>query len=73
MNYRVSACIVTYNESDKIYNCISSILANTKDIDFKLFVVDNGSTDNTVDIIKQHFPEVSVFCGNPGTHFPHQL
>lgn len=69
MSYRVSACIVTYNESDKIYDCIASILANTRGLSFKLFVVDNCSTDNTVEIITRSFPQVSVFSNDKNLGF----
>lgn len=52
---KVTGSIVTYNNSAIIYQCIQSILEQTQDIDFKLYVVDNGSTDKTPEIIKKHF------------------
>ena len=52
MNYsnKVSACIVTYNSSKKIGEAVSSIKMYTKGVDYKLYIFDNGSTDNTKEI-----------------------
>ena len=44
---KVSACIVTYNSSDKIGAAVSSIKQFTKNVDYKLYIFDNGSSDNT--------------------------
>ncbi len=51
----VSACIVTYNNEDKIYDAVRSMLDNVKAKDFTLYIVDNGSSDNTLSIIKSSF------------------
>lgn len=52
---KVTGSIVTYNNGNIIYQCIQSVLEHTQDIDFTLYVVDNGSTDNTTEIVKKHF------------------
>lgn len=58
--YSVSGCIVTYNNADKIEKTVASVLEETKGVEFKLFVVDNGSTDGTIELIKEKFPQVTV-------------
>lgn len=50
--YSVTGCIVTYNNAKKIKNTLDTVLECTKGVDFKLYVVDNGSTDGTLEIIK---------------------
>lgn len=57
---QISGCIVTYNDEATIERCVSSILEYTKELDFKLYISDNHSTDGTVSIIREHFPEVTV-------------
>ena len=42
--------VVTYNGEKWIEKCINSVLAS--DADFRLIIIDNGSTDNTISIIK---------------------
>lgn len=59
-NIKVSACIVTYNNSEIIINTISSIINNTKNVDLTLYISDNNSTDNTLEIISKEFPEVKI-------------
>lgn len=57
---KISGCIVTYNNAAIISECIESILEWTKDISFKLYISDNGSTDGTVQLIQKKYPEVTV-------------
>lgn len=48
----ISATIVTFNDGETALEAVKSIVANTKRYPLKLYVFDNGSTDNTVDLIK---------------------
>lgn len=57
---KVSGCIVTYNDVKTIEKCISSILKATSGIEFTLYVSDNCSTDGTVELIQEKFPQVIV-------------
>ena len=49
----VSLIIVTYNSSDTIADCIGSILKNKGR--YEIIVVDNASSDNTVEILEKNF------------------
>ena len=51
MKEKLSVCIPVFNGSKTIIQTVNSILNQTY-IDFELVIVDNASTDNTVDIIK---------------------
>jgi glycosyltransferase involved in cell wall biosynthesis len=56
---KVSVCIPVYNGSDYIAKSIESVLAQTYK-DFQLIVVDNCSTDNTEEIIRNfHDPRLT--------------
>lgn len=48
----ISAAIVTYNDIDKVRDAVLSIKENTKRYPLKLYLIDNGSTDGTVDFFK---------------------
>ncbi len=53
----ISIIIVTYNSSQFIGNCLDSISAQTSK-EFEVVIIDNNSTDETVEIIKQKLPNV---------------
>ena len=52
--------VVTFNSARDIHNCVTSILLDGA----KPIVVDNGSTDTTLDILAREFPQVQVLL-NP--------
>ncbi len=54
INYKVTAVIPAYNREKTIKRCIDSVLAQTYPV-FEIIVADDGSTDRTVDIIKQEY------------------
>lgn len=46
----VSIIIVNYNTRDVTKNCIESIFRHTKDVTFEVILVDNASTDGSVEL-----------------------
>jgi len=60
---KLSICIVNYNTKDLTSKCIESLFQNLRDINFEIIVVDNASTDGSIDLLKQRFPMV-IFIGN---------
>tara|TARA_Y100001980_G_C14501124_1_gene277074 strand:- start:21 stop:899 length:879 start_codon:yes stop_codon:yes gene_type:complete len=49
----LSIIIVTFNSKDCIENCISSIKKNYKK-NYEIIIIDNNSSDNTIDLINRH-------------------
>ncbi|MEE1064589.1 MAG: glycosyltransferase family 2 protein [Acutalibacteraceae bacterium] len=60
MGIMVTGSIVTYNNMSTIDETLKTLYEYTKDINFKLYVVDNNSTDGTVEHIKENYPQVEV-------------
>lgn len=54
----VTVLIPVYNGAEYIENCIKSLLNQTYN-NFKILVVNDGSTDNTLEVLKK-YPEVNV-------------
>ena len=53
MSPKISIIIPSYNEEKNISRCLDSILNQTFS-DFEVLCVDDGSNDNTFDIIKEY-------------------
>lgn len=50
---KVSVVINVYNEEENIQDCLDSLLNQTYN-DFELIIVDDGSTDRTMDIVERY-------------------
>lgn len=48
--YRLSVTVITKNEADRVGRCLESV----KDLADEIIVFDSGSTDETVDIVRQY-------------------
>lgn len=59
-NPLITGCIVTYNNMKCIEQTIDSILEHTDPMKFRLYVVDNHSTDGTPDFIRKKYPQVCL-------------
>ena len=51
-NLDVSIILVSYNTLEYTRNCLKSIYEKTQNINFDVWVVDNNSSDNTCEMIK---------------------
>jgi hypothetical protein len=49
----LSIIIVSYNTKEFLKGCIESIYKTTKNINFEIIVVDNASSDGTIEILKK--------------------
>lgn len=56
----ISVVIVTTNSESHIAACLDSIQKHIQEVDYEVIVSDNGSTDNTRDIITKQFPWVTL-------------
>lgn len=58
MTNKLSIIIVNYNGFKYLKDCFESIYNNCKSLDFEIIVVDNNSSDNSVEFIKNEFPNI---------------
>lgn len=65
----ISIIIVNFNTKDLIRDCLASIHDNTKHIRYEIIVVDNASTDGSVDMLKAEFPEVELIANDDNRGF----
>lgn len=56
---KVCALVVTYNRKDVLRKCLIALRNQTRKPDH-ILVVNNASTDGTLEMLKQEFPEVEI-------------
>jgi len=54
----VSIIIVNWNTAQITCDCLESVYQQTEEISFEVILVDNASSDNSVETIKAQFPQV---------------
>lgn len=64
----LSIVIVNWNAKDYLRNCLKSINAESEGILLEVFVVDNGSSDGSAEMLRKEFPGVMLIenKNNPG-------
>lgn len=65
----ISIIIVNYNCGEYIINCIRSIYANITVHEYEIVVVDNASNDNSVRVIEETFPDVTMILNSENLGF----
>jgi len=56
---KVTAAIITYNGEKLLAECLSAIKSQSYP-SYEIIVVNNNSTDRSVDLVKEKFPEVKI-------------
>jgi GT2 family glycosyltransferase len=56
----ISIIIVNWNTKKLLLDCIRSIHETVKNISFEIWLVDNASTDGSVEAVKQNYPDVKI-------------
>jgi GT2 family glycosyltransferase len=57
---KLSIVVICWNDVKVILNCLASIYAETRAIDYEVIISDNGSTDDSLSRIRANFPQVSI-------------
>ena len=57
---KVSFSIVNLNSRSNLYNCIKVLPESIPDIAYEITVVDNGSRDQSIQMLREHYPDVRI-------------
>ncbi len=63
----IAVLIVTYNGEEYISDCIESLLDSFNQDE--IYIVDNCSSDDTIEIVESSFPSVSIITNSENTGF----
>ncbi len=66
---KLSIIIVNWNVKEDLVNCLQSIQKNPASEPFEIIVVDNASTDDTVEAVRMNFPDVIVIANDKNRGF----
>lgn len=66
---QLSIIIVNYNTSSLLKGCLESIINNMRDVSYEIIVVDNASTDLSVEMLKSSFPRVALISNQKNTGY----
>ncbi|MCR4407463.1 MAG: glycosyltransferase family 2 protein [Anaerolineae bacterium] len=58
----LSIVIVNWNVRDLLRQCLNSILADLQTCKLEIIIVDNASTDGSVEMVRQEFPQVKLIA-----------
>ena len=61
---KLSIITVTKNDKNYIEDCIKSVIGQ-KYPNYEYIIIDGGSTDGTIDIIKKYCDHISIFISEP--------
>jgi GT2 family glycosyltransferase len=56
---KVSIIVVNWNGERLLHSCLSALYRQTH-TDREIILVDNGSSDNSVSLVREHFPETRL-------------
>ena len=65
----LSIIIVNWKVKDLLKKCLQSIFEQTKNISFEVFVVDNASSDGSVEMVREKFPQVDLIASSENLGF----
>lgn len=60
----LSIIIVNWNTCDLLGNCLASVYSKPCHVEFEVYVVDNASADNSVDMVTRDYPQVKLIVNN---------
>lgn len=66
---QLSIIIVNYNVRNFLEQCLTSVFKATNGIAAEVFVVDNNSSDDSLEMVSQQFPEVIIIANKDNVGF----
>ena len=69
MAKKISIVVVSYNVSQLLDECLQSVARALQGIDGEVFVVDNHSVDDTVEMLREKHPEIRLIVNKENVGF----
>jgi N-acetylglucosaminyl-diphospho-decaprenol L-rhamnosyltransferase len=62
--------IVNWNTRDYLRRCLTSVCSSRGEFTYKVIVVDNGSDDDSVEMVRAEFPQAELISGHGNVGYP---
>ncbi|MCA9980850.1 MAG: glycosyltransferase, partial [Anaerolineales bacterium] len=70
MSLDLAVVIVNYNVRDLLRECLRTVYASTGEVRFAVVVVDNDSTDGSLEMVRTEFPQVKIIHNRENVGYP---
>lgn len=70
MSLDLSVVIVNWNVRDLLQRCVESVRSSQRSISTEIIVVDNASTDGSVEMLRAEFPQTVLIANRENRGFP---
>lgn len=67
--FRLRIIIVSWNVEDDLRVCLRSVCAGSRQDEYEVWVIDNASSDGTVAMVREEFPQVRLVCNEENRGF----
>lgn len=64
-----SVCIANYNGAELLAECLDSVLAQQGGLSIEIIVHDDASTDNSLNLLRERYPQVDVLVSEQNVGF----
>src|SRR5690242_2665743 len=65
----LSISIVSWNTAHLLDACLASVFETVRGLDFEVIVVDNASSDGSVEMVRERYPQVKLVCNDANVGF----
>jgi len=65
----VSIAIVNWNRAGLLEECLRSVFATARTVDYEVIVVDNGSEDDSARMVRERYPQVRLIANSENVGF----
>ncbi|MEL6526967.1 MAG: glycosyltransferase, partial [Chloroflexota bacterium] len=62
--------IVNWNTADELRKCLETVFASEGDFSYRVVVVDNASSDNSPQMVRDEFPNAELLALDDNLGFP---
>jgi GT2 family glycosyltransferase len=78
---KLNVYVLNWNQAELTVDCVNSLIKQVGSIQFNIYIIDNGSSDNSISIFNQEFPQITIlknrknlgFQGGMNTGIRHAL